>query len=142
MELSNKFKYLVVNTGYTRRLIKDTEEIEDKIKIRLSSICLNNDQCDHCKGTILYIFEQIPGRRFSYKNDILSTKQERKYIKDKINTKHRKGVIVLKCNHIFQAFTIINVLIEQQYCTHFNTEFTSSIEVIDDVLIFNFNCES
>lgn len=142
MELSTNFKYLVINTGYTHRLINNIEELENKIKQQLNYLCSNDKNCDHCKDYILYIFEQIPGRKFSYKNDIVAGKQERKTIKNKINTKHRKGVIVTRCNHISQAFVIINILIEQKYCSKFTLQQILSIETMENILIFNFNCES
>jgi hypothetical protein len=88
--LRNSFKFLVIDTGYTSRLIEDVDDIEEKIKKRFKSSRNGKDDCQHCQNRILYIRGNYDEH---YAND--QREKECEYVKRTIND--RSGAIVLRC---------------------------------------------
>lgn len=134
--IGDNFKYLVINTGYTSRLLDDVDDIETEIKNRLDYMC---DSTEQWKDSILYIYDKIWGLGYYACN---GTKKEQNHVRDTIGEKYESGVIAIKCNNISSAFCIINILMKKNYCGCFNMEFLMAMILIDDVLIVEFDCES
>lgn len=61
VKIKDNFKYLVVDTGYTSRLIESICDIEEEIKEELDYLCDNEDNCPHCQDYILYIYDKLWG---------------------------------------------------------------------------------
>jgi hypothetical protein len=139
IRIKDNFKYLVVDTGYTSRLIKSICDIEEEIKGELDYLCNNEDSCPHCQDYILYIYDKLWGGDNPYYYNVQRA-QECEYVKNKIN--NQSGVIVLRCEHISNAFAFTEILMKQGYCNCFSLRSLMSIELKDDVLIIKFDCES
>ena len=155
-QLKDNFKYLVVDTGYTSRLIDQVGEIEKQIKSRLDYLCDGEDSeltCEHCKDRVLYIRDCGWGegksrvvtsmynddhKSYAYVQDVLTS------CDDLNNTRYSGsgGYIVIRCDDIKMAFSIIQILMDQDYCGCFHMDSLYHMILVKDVLIVNFDCES
>ena len=164
IKIRDNFKYLVVYTGYTARLIEGGAcmKIEEEIKERLDAQCektydkesggyLEVD-CDHCKDRILYIRDKIWGKKEFHDvwgegmKVISGSTEEIKHIKDSLidldEEKYGRGMIAFRCSCVMDATSIIDVLMKQNYCAFFKWTEMGEIVISDDVLVFTFGCES
>jgi hypothetical protein len=142
MKIEDNFKYLVVDTGYTSRLVDMVDDIEDKIRDKISGFH-GGKNCAHCENKILYIYDNDYDVKNKTHIDIYHSyngkASERKHVKKIMN---RKGIIVFKCDEIRWIFAIIDVLMNQNYCGGFCMESLIGITLVEDILVVSFDCES
>jgi hypothetical protein len=140
VNISNNFKYLIVRTGYTARLLEHLDEIEDNIRARFDYVCTNKKNCKHCKDTsVLYIYDNCHGEGYHKCN---GTKEERKYVRNSLDKKHKSGTIAIKCDNISKAFSIIQILMDCDYCGCFMIDSLMEMVLVNDILVVTFDCES
>lgn len=140
VNISNNFKYLVVKTGYTSRLLEDLDEIEDNIRARFDYECTNKKNCKHCKDTsVLYIHDNCRGGGYNKCN---GRKRERKYVRNMLDEKYIDGTVAIKCDNISKAFQIIQILMNCDYCGCFVIDSLMKMILVEDILVVVFDCES
>lgn len=138
------FKYLVVRTGYTSRLVDDINSIEDEIADRTCCSCKNEEICEHEGKQVIYIEDNLWGAgmyEFGTSDEIAHVKSilnEHTHEESEFN-----GVVVLKCNKLSQAYNIVEILMEQEYCGSFCFPNLYRMEILNgEVLLMCFDCES
>jgi hypothetical protein len=163
-QLKDNFKYLVVDTGYTSRLIDKVGEIEEQIKSQFDHLCDNTDDdeevktvensCEHCKDKVVYIRDCVLRKGKSrvatsiYNNDCATYSYVEDVLKSRDNSDLTScysgsgGYIVIRCDSINMAFTIIQILMDQKHCGCFRIDSLTDMILVKDVLIINFDCES
>jgi hypothetical protein len=124
----DKFKYLVVHTGYTQRLATKLSALNIKI-----SKSINYEEDENENDNILYIKDR---------EMIKASKDDKtiKYVNDKTND--QDGVIVFRCSDLQNAFNIISLLGKEDYCSFCGYRNIYSMQLVDDILIVNIDCES
>lgn len=141
INIKDNFKYLVVSTGYTSRLVDEILDIEKEIKREFEADCDDNIDgvnCSHCRDRILFIADEICNISLNDELDeILYVQKIWKTVSDGKNS----GIIAIRCECLFNAATIINILIKQKYC-HFKWTDLVELTVVQDVLVVYFSCES
>lgn len=131
------FKYLVVDTGYTDRLISKVNKIEKKIAEEIEE-CEDSENC--LANKILYIDSRIHGQC----PHEIGNKDEISYVSQSLIQcgvyEDLMGIIVVKCDDITKAFLIIDILKKQKYCRIFNIV---NMELINNkILMIRYDCES
>ena len=125
-----EFKYLVVATGYTARLVKRVSELKEELL----------DEEENDSDAILYIEDLVWGKGLY---EISQKRDEIEKIRKIITPDKYRGVIVLRCNRLSQAMRIISLLMEQGYCGCFDYTALQKMELIDkEILVMEFDCES
>ena len=140
------FKYLVVKTGYTSRLVENVDSIEENMADISSCSCEDESEetCEHQGKHIIYIEDNICGTGM-YE---FGTKDEITHIKSILNEHFKEehelsGIIVLKCNKLNQATNLVEILMEQNYCSCFGFSNLDRMEILNgEVLLMYFDCES
>ena len=126
LKISN-FKYLVVKTGYTGRLVKKLAELKELLTEHLED-----------DDPILYIEDSIWGGG-------LFTVTEKQEEIDRIQKVYPNvsGVIVLRCESLVRAMGAVEILMGQRYCAFFSFGTLYQMELIDEeILVMSFDCES
>lgn len=115
-----EIKFLVVRTGYTSRLIKHKESIEEELEE---------------EDVLLYIQDKIWGTGF-YK---LSDSPDVDYVKSKVPD---DGVVVMRSDSLIDAMRKVQVLVGKDYCACFGLDSLYRLKLIDDILVLYYDCES
>ena len=125
------FKYLVVETGYTSRLLKEFDQFKEQVQVQL-----DEEEDQDC---ILYIHDSIWGSGL-YK---ISPNNEEIEKVQKAVASERRAVVVFRCEDFGRAMCLVDVLIEQQYCACFDFTSLCGMELINgEILVMKFDCES
>lgn len=139
------FKYLVVNTGYSRGIMKKLPEFKelilDYLEYHVDCTCDNREQCSNptCSDLVLYI--EDPNSKTQLQK-MSPNNEEIEKIRKLLSDEQLDGHIVIRCDNINNAMNLIAALINLKYCERFS--FTSLYEmkiVKEDFLIMRFECE-
>lgn len=135
------FKYLVVDTGYTSRLVDDLSQIEEQLKEDLQYLCNSIEaNCPHCNDLILYIEDSICGNGLY---EVSPQKEEIEKIRTMISGEKFRGIIVLRCDNLRKVMTVVEVLQNQDYCCCFVMSHLYEMKIInEEVLLMRFGCGS
>lgn len=113
---------------------------EPVIRDRFDYKCTNKKNCKHCSDTsILYIHDNLRGGGYNKCN---GKKSERKYVRNTLDEKYKDGIIAIKCDNISKAFSIIQFLMDCDYCGCFMIDSLMEMILIEDILVIVFDCES
>ena len=119
------FEYLAVNTGYTSRLLKRVEKINKK----LEDLDLEEGVLYIEDGKGVYELAEDKGDEIVYIREVLGEMSD--------------GAIVMKCSELNDAFSIIQYLMDLNYCGSFQLTSLIRMEIRDKkVLLIQFDCES
>ena len=139
------FKYLVVNTGYSRGIMKKLTEFKELILDYLDYSrdcdCDDPEECPNptCSDLVLYIEDPKSKTKL---HKMSSNNEEIEKIRKLLSDEELDGHIVIRCDNINNAMNLIAALINLKYCERFS--FTSLYEmkiVKEDFLIMRFECE-
>lgn len=131
VKIGYNFKYLVVQTGYTARLVKHAKEINKKINEMYDS--------KERKQRLLYIHDPIWGEGYyDFSNDKESLTELKKRVKD-----YKCGSIAFLCKSLGGAMSICDIIMEYKYCDFFSFLGLGEIVCRGDIIIMHFDdCES
>lgn len=126
-KISN-FKYLVVETGYTGRLVKKLPELTPLLSEHLEE-----------ENPIVYIEDSIWGTGlFAVDKDMEEIQRIRNLLRHDLG-----GIIVLRCDSLSRAMGAVEVLMDQRYCAFFGFGTLYQMELITgEILVMSFDCES
>ena len=130
-----------------------------EIKSRFDYLCDNcdvlddavtsskNESCEHCKDRIVYIRDCVWGEGKSRAVTSVYNKDEHSYVEKILSSLDDSkvdlgGYIVIKCDGINMAFSIIQILMDQDYCGCFRLDSLHDMILVKDVLAVTFDCES
>lgn len=119
-----QFNYLVISTGYDGRLVEHATYIEVNCKKRL----------DVCQNVILYIQDR---EKCCYQDE--SDEEDCDHIRKLVNS---NSLIALRCENILQANIILRVLMKTKHCACFSLNSIIDMQLNQDVLLVEFDCES
>ena len=145
------FKYLVVQTDYTDRLIEMIAYIQEQIRSIRDAECECKEQfiCSSCYDPILYIrhtnytfFENGKCKKKKLMYNVSTHTDLINYVKAKVDTKCTMDYIVFRSNYVLDAMGIVNILIKLKYCGMFDIDTMEQITMIDDILMLSFGTES
>ena len=123
------FKYLVVNTGYTGRLVKRLPELTELLAENLEE-----------ENPIVFIEDTIWGTGLV---TVSGESDEIERIRKAVPLDGNGGVIVLRCDSLSRAMGAVEVLMNRPYCAFFNFGALYQMELIDgEILVMTFDCES
>jgi len=147
----DEFKYLVVDTGYTARLLDKL----DTIKAKIISDCMHdspdnspedkdddeeNETCALCRDPVLYIDDDVWGSGFS---PVSESEDEIQHVRDVLSKLgDTSGIIVFRCNSLSAAMGLVDILVQQDYCACFSMTSLQTIKQIGDVLYLEYDAES
>lgn len=135
-----QFKYLVVRTGYTRRLVKKIDRIEAKFAEDFDCPC-ENEECNLTCRRVLYIHDSIWGDGLYSFGDEAEIARIQGILEEHKST--CDGIIVLKCNMLDTAFRLTEELMKVKYCASFGFHSLYSMNLLnEEVLVISFDCES
>src|SRR4051812_38699176 len=90
-----EFKYLVIKTGYTSRLIEKCLKIKDGLKEIVEAGCEETDteehSCENCNDLILFIYDKLWGEGL---HEVSTAKEEIEKIRSVVPD---DGIIVFRC---------------------------------------------
>lgn len=109
--------YVILNTGYTYRLIKKLDKLESKLK-KLDLIEENIDEI------ALFIRDDVYKTEHFFTGDIIAQKLFQ--VCDKM-----AGVICFKCDNIGKAMIIVKILMGMKYCACFETSTLYSMKYLE-----------
>src|SRR5665648_359375 len=124
------FRYLVVATGYTARLVKRVDELNEKFVEHL-------DEEERSNDSILYIHDDIWGGGLYPIDGDAADKIDsvRKAVEGKVHRAH----IVLRCGNLAWAMGILEDLMNERYCACFSFTSMYKMEIVDgDILVMHF----
>lgn len=133
----NNNKYVVVNSGYTSRLVKDMDQLNDKI-----SEWYDDD------SKIVSIKDSVWGNGTYYFNDQINTaNMVFKELEDKgIDTDGTITLSLEDSNNIGSALAFANILMEYYYCAFFDMSHMDEMIQIHtnqgNILYMSFDTES
>jgi len=134
----NNFKYLVVHSGFTGRLIDRIEELNNLI---FEEVYLEGTDNDYEIRSTLFIKDEIYGEglhKFGHDGDIDDILNHLKMIGCK-----NLGLIAFRCSCLMHALEMIKVLKKMNYCKSFRVEgITEMVFVGKTTLIVDIDCES
>lgn len=148
------FKYLVVETGYTARLIEKLPQLTKKVRKAKSlgwgSYEPNDEETADFNDLVLFI-EDLPSpdqtlaqdnptpKRMFHKVSLQTEEIEkiRKIVSTRTN-----GIVAFRCDGFSDAIAFINVLRKLNYCKPlgFDNLYTMQI-LIGEILLMSFDCD-
>jgi len=128
-----RIDYIVINTGYTSRILKDIDQI--------------NNNLDVNEIEPLFIYDSIWGNdRIEHLSHDRNKIDEIIDILDNYNISYKNGTIVAKCDTLSNAYEFTDKLMELNYCAFFRYSSLYCQQYIEynnkKILIFNFDTES
>lgn len=134
------FKYLVVETGYTTRLIHGLSNMKYQLQVDMRNFCKTKEaNCSCCNDLVLYIEDESLQQKLY---EVSPQKEEIEDIRTMISRKELRGIIVFRCNSFEQAMIAVEVLQDQEYCDGLTMR--NCVEIIKingEVLVMRFNCK-
>lgn len=132
------FKYLVINTGYTGRLVQHIDDIKQKMQNRCYT-CDDSKRCT-CANKLLFIEDTLWGKGLT---KVGATDEEIAYIRETLIKADGTGIIAFRSGSLTDALGIAQILMEYDYCACFGLNTLCKIRVAKgDVLFLHFDCES
>lgn len=129
--ISENFRYLVVHTGYTSRLVKHAKEIDEQVY----RLFIPGWETKY----LLYIRDTIWGRGYY---DFSDDKVLLDKLKDRLKDYDKCGAIVFRCDSLMRGMGICSILMKYNYCGCFSFENMCEVTSLGDILLLKFDCES
>lgn len=130
------FKYLVIETGYTGRLVQHIDDIKQKMQNR----CYMCDEICTCANKLLFIEDTLWGKGLT---KVSATDEEIAYIRETLTEDDGTGIIAFRSGSLSDALGIAQILMGYDHCACFGLDTLCKIRVANgDVLFLHFDCES
>ena len=142
-DVKDGFKYLVVETGYTGRLVEKIPMIKEDMKEIEKGDCETDPkECTRCNDLVLFIEDHLWGEGlYTVSSKTEEIEEIRKLLEPKWGL--YQGFIVLRCDRLGKAMNVARALMEHEHCGCFNFDNLYQITVIPgEILVMRFDCES